>query len=225
MTKEKLLHPFVTVDIALFTMGEDGLKVLLVQRSEEPQARRWALPGGAIRPKVDVDLEAAALRVLREKVGVEIAHLEEVRSFSGSKRDPRDWSVAMLYFALLPKDRLHPDALSKVDDWEWADPAKPKRQMAFDHKEQLETALARLRQKVQSHALPLHLMPRRFTLTELQRTCEAILGQRLDKSVFRRRLKGSRELIEVPGEFVRGSQRPAQVYEAGEGLGFEAAAG
>ena len=90
MNTETLLHPFVTVDIALFAMDGDALKVLLIQRSEEPEARRWALPGGAIRPKVDADLEAAALRVLREKVGLEIAHLEEVRSFSGRDRDPRD---------------------------------------------------------------------------------------------------------------------------------------
>jgi len=220
MNTETLLHPFVTVDIALFAMDGDALKVLLIQRSEEPEARRWALPGGAIRPKVDADLEAAALRVLREKVGLEIAHLEEVRSFSGRDRDPRDWSVAMLYFALLPKDRLHPDALSKVDAWEWVDPTNPGRRMAFDHKRQLAAALDKLRQKVERHALPLHLMPRRFTLTELQRTCEAILGQSLDKSVFRRRLRGTQELVEIPGEFVRGNQRSAQVYEAGREVTF-----
>ena len=61
-------------------------------------------------------------------------------------------------------------------------------------------------------------MPRPFTLTELQRTCEAILDKRLDKSAFRRRLQGTNELVEVPGEFVRGSQRPGQVYEVGAGL-------
>ena len=220
MDEKKLLHPFVTVDIALFAIDGDALKVLLVQRSEAPELRRWALPGGALQPAIDVDLQAAALRVLREKVGLEIAHLEEVCSFSGRDRDPRDWSVSMLYFALLPKDRLHPNALNKVEAWEWVDPEDPGHRMAFDHKQQLAVALGRLRQKIERHALPLHLMSRQFTLTELQRTCEAILGTRLDKSVFRRRLKGSDELVEVPGEFVRGSQRPAQIYEARETVKF-----
>lgn len=220
MPEEELLHPFVTVDIALFVMDQQALKVLLVKRSEAPELRRWALPGGALRPAVDADLAAAARRVLREKLGLEIAHLQEVCSFSGRERDPRDWSVSMLYYALFPMDRLRPDALSKVQDWEWVDPEKPGRRMAFDHRQQLAVALGQLRQKVERHALPLHLMPRRFTLTELQQTCEAILGIRLDKSVFRRRLKSSDELMEMPGEFVRGSQRPAQVYEARETVQF-----
>jgi 8-oxo-dGTP diphosphatase len=120
----------------------------------------------------------------------------------------------MLYCALLPKDRLHPNALNKVKAWEWVDPENPGHRMVFDHKQPLAVALGRLRQKVERHALPLHLMSRQFTLTELQRTCEAILGTRLDKSAFRRRLKGSDALVEMPDEFVRGSQRPAQVYEA-----------
>ena len=220
MSEEVLLHPFVTVDVALFAMDGDRLKVLLVQRSEEPEIRRWALPGGAIQPKIDADLESAARRVLREKVNLEIAHLEEVCSFSGRDRDPRDWSVSMLYFALLPKDKLRPDALSKVSAWDWVDPAHPGHRMAFDHEQQLGAALAKLRTKVDRHALPLHLLPAQFTLTELQRTCEAILGKDLDKSVFRRRLKTVDDLVEVPGQFERGNQRPAQVYEARPGFEF-----
>ena len=92
--------------------------------------------------------------------------------------------------------------------------------MAFDHAQQLEIALARLREKVERHALPLHLLPEQFTLTELQRTCEAILGRPLDKSVFRRRLKGMDDLVELPGQFERGQQRPAQLYAARAGFGF-----
>ena len=86
--------------------------------------------------------------------------------------------------------------------------------MAFDHDELLAAAVASLRNKVERHALPLHLLPEKFTLTELQRICEAVLGRSLDKGVFRRRLRDSPDLQEVPGEFVRGSQRPAQVYRA-----------
>ena len=81
-------------------------------------------------------------------------------------------------------------------------------------------ALEVLRGKVERHALPLHLLPARFTLTALQRTCEAVLGRLLDKSVFRRRLKDSEELVELAGKFVVGPRHPAQLYRARESFVF-----
>jgi 8-oxo-dGTP diphosphatase len=100
--------------------------------------------------------------------------------------------------------------------------------MAFDHDAHLSRAIDVLKRKVERHALPLHLMPQHFTLTALQRTCEAILGFELDKSVFRRRLKTDLErqppevpdLVEVVGFEERGHQRPAQLYKAREGFMF-----
>ncbi len=221
MNLTQQLYPLVMVDVALFSIDERGLQVLLVQRAREPQARCWALPGGILRPDVDSHLEAAARRVLRDKINVDIAHLEEVGSFSGPTRDPRGWSISLLFYALLPRDQLHALVNNRIEALEWADAANPAHPMAFDHALQLATALKVLRDKVERHALPLHLMPARFTLSELQRTCEAILGRTLDKSVFRRRLKGSTDLIELD-EFIRGAQRPAQLYRAREGFSFTA---
>ena len=77
-----------------------------------------------------------------------------------------------------------------------------------------------LRDKVDRYAPPLHLLPERFTLTELQRNCEAILGHSLDKSAFRRRLKASHYIVELADEFARGAQRPAQLYRARDGFSF-----
>lgn len=219
MSGLRKLYPLVVVDIALFSAGEDGLRVLLVQRAEEPELRRWALPGGILRPDEDASLEAAARRVLRDKVSVDIPHLEEVCSFSGPDRDPRGWSIGVLFYALLPRHQVNALVKNKVEAVEWADAGNPGHRMAFDHGKQLATALGVLRDKVERHALPLHLMPERFTLTELQHTCEAILGHALDKSVFRRRLRGSRDLVEL-GEFVGGAQRPAQLYRASDGFSF-----
>ena len=82
------------------------------------------------------------------------------------------------------------------------------------------TALGVLRSKVECHALPLHLLPAPFTLTALQRTCEAVLGRPLDKSVFRRRLKDSEDLVELAGELMVRPQRPAQLYRARDGFVF-----
>ena len=102
----------------------------------------------------------------------------------------------------------------------WCDPQALRRQLAFDHEELLQKALSVLRAKVELGALPLHLLPEKFTLTDLQRTCEAILGRPLDKGAFRRTIKDAPALLPVPGEFLRGAQRPAQIYRTAAGFEF-----
>jgi hypothetical protein len=128
-----------------------------------------------------------------------------------------------LFFALLPRDLVTAVVKHKVDAVEWVDARDHGLAMAFDHEVHLRTALNVLRRKVERHALPLHLLPEEFTLSALQRTCEAILGQSLDKSVFRRRLKSPEqavELVEVTGGTEKGRQRPAQLYRARDGFVF-----
>jgi 8-oxo-dGTP diphosphatase len=215
MSPPRELFPLVLVDIALFSVADEGLQVLLVQRAEEPELRRWALPGGILRPDQDASLEAAAGRVLRDKVGVDVPHLEEVRSFSGPDRDPRGWSIATLFYALLPRDQVHAVVKSKVEAIEWADATHPGHRMAFDHGAQLAGAVDALMARVERNVLPLHLMPKRFTLTQLQRACESIL----DKAAFRRRLKDSPDLVAL-GEKTGGAQRPAQLFTARDGFEF-----
>lgn len=214
------LYPLVFVDVALFSIVDDNLCVLLVQRAQEPHVRQWALPGGILKPDIDSNLEATAIRVLRSKVSVDIAHLEEVQTFSGADRDPRGWSISVLYCALLPKDQINALVKNKVEALEWADASNPGHRMAFDHRLQLATALHTLRDRVSRPALPLHLMPERFTLTALQQTCEVILGRKLDKAAFRRRIKNSPDLIELVGEKKYGSHTPAQLYKARPGFKF-----
>lgn len=220
MSSKNFLYPLVVVDIALFSVGDDGLQVLMTKRSQEPEIGLWALPGGVLQPQVDKDLEGAATRVLRDKVGVESPYLREVRSFSGEDRDPRGWSIGMLYYALLPRDKVNAVVLQGIDEVRWVrvdDHALP---LAFDHAAQLEAAKAALREKVERYALPLHLMPPKFSLSALQRTCEAILGRPLDKSVFRRRLKNSPDLEPLYIEFTSSAQRPSLLYKASEYFSF-----
>jgi len=219
MPPARELYPFVFVDVALFRVDEVGLKVLLVQRAQEPELRRWALPGGILRPTTDDSLEAAARRVLSDKVTIDLPHLEEVCTFSGPRRDPRGWSISILFYALLPGDQVSAVVRSKVEAVEWVNPGSPGHRMAFDHSAQLDKALTTLKHKVERRVLPLHLMPAQFTLTQLQRTCEAILGRPLDKSAFRRRVGRSLDLVES-GELAGGAQRPAQLYRAREDFSF-----
>lgn len=216
----RMLYPLVSADVALFCVEQDRLKVLLVQRAHDPAALAWALPGAILKPDEDADLHATACRALHEKISVTVPHLAQVGAFSGAKRDPRGWSLSVLFYALLPGDQVSAVVKSRVEALEWVDVGDPGRPLAFDHAELLGAALEVLRGKVERHALPLHLLPTRFTLTALQRTCEAVLGRQLDKSVFRRRLKVSEDLVELPSEFVLGAQRPAQLYRARDGFVF-----
>jgi len=216
---ERLLYPLVFADVALLSVGDDRLQVLLARRAREPAAGKWALPGGILKPALDGSLKDTALRILRDKVHVDIPHIEQVHTFSGPTRDERGWSVSVLFYALLPRDRVNALVSPKVAEVKWADVADPGR-LAFDHEALLASAVGALQDKVLRNALPLHLLPERFTLSELQRTCEAVLGRPLDKSAFRRRLRAYQDLVEVPGEFVRGVQRPAQLYRASEGFEF-----
>jgi 8-oxo-dGTP diphosphatase len=223
MNARKMLYPLVVVDVALFSIDTEGLKVLLVKRSHAPAQGLWSLPGGILRPEVDDSLEAAARRVLRQKVSVEVPYLSEVRSFSGPDRDPRGWSIGMLFYALLPRDQVHAIVKDSVDEVEWVQADGHGRELAFDHAQQLGAALKALRDKVESHALPLHLMPAEFTLGALQKCCEAILGRSLDKSSFRRRLKegGDPAVVALGCEEKTGAHRPSRLYRAPDDFAFD----
>lgn len=222
MLNPRDLYPLVFADVALFSVLDDRLHVLLVRRAEDPHAEKWALPGGILKPEVDKDLQGTAQRVMRGKLEVDVPFLEEVGTASGTHRDARGWSISVLYLALLPMDQVHVAVGNKINALKWVDPLVEDTSLAFDHAELLQRAMIRLRAKVERHALPLHMLPQKFTLSQLQRICEIVLGRDLDKSVFRRRLKDLHvnDLEEVEGEMVRGVQRPAQLWRAADGFQF-----
>lgn len=219
MLKGRELYPLIGVDIALFCVEDDRLRVLLVRRANEPEARMWGLPGGLLKPEIDQSLEAAARRVLASKVSVDLPLVKEVATFSGPDRDPRGWSISVLFYALLPRDQINALVRDKVEAVQWADASAPRHRLAFDHSVQLTAALKKLQAKVEADSLPLHLLPEKFTMTQLQRVMETILERPLDKSSFRRRLKGSEDLVELD-EYERGAQRPAQLFRASERFSF-----
>jgi hypothetical protein len=110
---------------------------------------------------------------------------------------------------------------ASVKEIEWGAPEALQHRLAFDHGFLLQNALATLRTKVQQGALPLHLLPEKFTLTDVQRACEAVLGHCLDKGAFRRLIKDEPSLLPVPGAFLRGPQRPAQLFQASKDFEFQ----
>ena len=208
-------RPLASVDVAIFTVRQQQLQVLLVQRPDtpgEPFPRLWALPGGFVDIDRDRDLEGCALRKLREKTGVTSPYLEQLGSWGSKDRDPRGWSTTHAYFALLP-DTGTLAAGANAADAAW----HPIRgngvmvKLAFDHREILETALDRLRSKVEYTSLPVYLLPKEFTMTELQRMFEIVLGREVEKSAFRTRVF-SADFIEPVPRMREGRQRPAQLY-------------
>jgi len=204
-------RPLATVDVAIFAVREASLQVLLVRRpggADEPFPGRWALPGGFVDVDRDADLEACAARKLREKTGIAAPYLEQVGTWGGARRDPRGWSTTHVYFALVASDELPGPAA----DAQWHDvDAAPRLSLAFDHAALLAAAIERLRGKVEYTSLPAFLLPKEFTLSELQRAYETILGRDLEKSAFRTRILATDLVVPVPRRR-EGPNRPAQLY-------------
>lgn len=193
----------VTVDVVLLTLKDERLQVALMKRPQEPFKNVLGLPGGYVHADEDSDVEAAAYRVLRDKMGVRPPYLEQLGSFSGTRRDPRGWSISVCHFALVT-----PDA---VTGSQWF-PADKLPRLAFDHAALIAAAIARVRNKSTYSALPGYLLPETFTLSELQNIYSQILAEPIEKSSFRRKLRDLDFLEEVPGAFQGGRQRPAQLY-------------
>lgn len=208
-------RPLVTVDVVIFTLRQEQLQVLLVQRpgeASEPFPGRWALPGGFVDVTQDRTLLACARRKLKDKTGVYTPYLEQLGSWGSATRDPRGWSTTHAYFALIPgtepKEPAGPGQTAQ--QWVQAEDALA-RKLAFDHGEILEAALARLRSKVEYTSLPAFLVPEPITLPQLQHTYEVVLGRDLDKSAFRRRMLDAAFLEETVSVLGPGG-RPAQGY-------------
>lgn len=216
MTRLEFQRPFCMVDVAIFSLIDDALQVLLVERPnapDEPFPGLWALPGGFVDVERDVDLENCALRKLKEKAGVASPYLEQLGSWGSASRDPRGWSATHVYFALLPADLLRLQAGANAKDARWFPVIGNgvDTRLAFDHATILAAAVERLRNKVEYTSLPAFLLPEEFTLSELQRTHEAVLGRKLDKSAFRTRVLAA-NLVEPLEKARTGPNRPAQLF-------------
>jgi 8-oxo-dGTP diphosphatase len=210
-------RPLATVDVAIFSIREGRLCVLLVKRPSdtgEPFPGRWALPGGFVDVNRDRDLEACALRKLREKTGFAAPYLEQVGSWGNVKRDPRGWSVTHLYFALVQgTGELSPDSGAS---WRAVEGTSAGARLAFDHEQLLEAAITRLRAKVEYTSLPAHLVAEPFTLAELQRAFEVVLHRPVNKAAFRTRVLSS-GMVEATGKQRDGPTRPAELYRLAHG--------
>ena len=193
----------VTVDVVLLALKDGRLHVALMKRPQEPFKGVLALPGGYVHAEEDADVGVAAYRVLRDKMRLHPPYLEQLGTYSGARRDPRGWSLSVCHLALVAADA--------VADSHWF-PTDSLPRIAFDHAKLIAAAVTRVRNKSSYSALPGYLLPELFTLSELQAIYSQLLGEPLEKSSFRRKLRDLDFLEEVPGAFQGGKQRPAQLY-------------
>ena len=214
MFKETKTHE-VTTDVVISTIKDGKLKVLLVKRAHEPFKGKWAIPGGFIR--ISETIDAAALRILKEKTNVQNIYLEQLYTFGDPLRHPTARVITCAYFALIRSDDivLSFEDNSEITEVQWH-PVYDLPPLAFDHKEIIEYSLKRVRERLEFCPIAFQLLPEKFTLTELQKSYELILDKKLDKRNFRKKFLALSILKELDECTKSGSKRPARLYSFNE---------
>lgn len=245
--------PSVTVDMLIFTLSKDSLRLLLIQRKKHPFIDSFALPGGFVN--MQESLEESAYRELKEETGLENIYMEQLYTFGNPKRDPRMRVISVVYMALIPDKDLHIVAGDDAKEAIWFDVKLEQRdsysllslsnlefgvssiyrveeslrkvgyientsyrllhqsgeELAFDHAKIITLAIERLRNKVEYTPIAFNLAGEEFTLPELQKIYEIILGKKLYKTSFRSQMK---KYIEPTGrkKHIEGVVRDALCY-------------
>ena len=197
----------VAVDLVIFTVRDGALQVLLVERGVPPFKGQWALPGGFVLERET--LEDAARRELQEETGLKDVYLEQLYTFGEPDRDPRGRAIAVAYYALTPPAPVQASTDAATAAWH---PAARPPKLAFDHARILRTGLERLRAKLGYSTVGFELLPRQFTLTELQALYEAILERPLDKRNFRKKILSLGLLKSEGQKRAAAAHRPARLY-------------
>ncbi len=200
---------YVTVDAVVFTILDNELKIIIIRRKNPPFKGYFALPGGFV--ELDENLDGAAERELKEETGVENIFLKKLKPFGKVGRDSRGRVITIPYLAIISGKnvKLHSTCDAELARW-YSIYNLPK--LAFDHKEIISYALNKLRSEIEKSNIAFQIIPKKFTLTELQRVYEIILNKKLDKRNFRKKLSELLILKELPETKMEGAHRPARLY-------------
>lgn len=199
----------LSIDCLIFGFKKNELDILLVQHGEGISKGRWALPGGWIRYNEGTD--DAAQRLLNDLTGVSHIYLEQLKSFGDVNRYPNKRVITIAYYALVKPENyvLHPGFTATDAQWFKISEVP---ELPYDHRDILDAGLTYLKHKVRHEPIGFNLLPKKFTLLQLQELYEAILDKKLDKPNFRRKLMKMNLLEQLKEKQTDVSHRAAGLY-------------
>ncbi len=200
----------ISIDCIIFGFDEGELKVLLIKRAKEPSKGGWALPGGFVGQEEDLDV--AAKVILEELTGLKKIYMEQLHTFGDVNRYPLRRVISIAYSSLIKIGDYELRAADNAQEAVWH-PVSKVPELVFDHGQMLKMALETLQTKVQYHPIGFELLPKKFTLTQLQTLYETVLETTLDKRNFRKKIL-SMDLLIALDEFQRGApNRAARLFK------------
>ena len=202
--------PNISIDCVIFGFEGGVLEILLVKRAIEPSKGEWALPGGFILK--DEEMDHAAERILKETSGVTEIFMEQLSVFGEVKRYPEGRVFTIGYYALVSPDKYSLSPGIDTSEVKWIRLSEIN-QLPFDHNKIISEALKRLREKVRYHPVGFELLPKKFTLPKLQILYESVLGIKLDKRNFRKKLLKMNLLIKLDEKEKDNLRRAAYLYK------------
>lgn len=203
---------YVSVDCIIFGFYEGELNLLLLKRNFEPALGEWSLMGGFVQENESVD--DAAKRVLAELTGLDQVYMEQVSSFGAIDRDPGERVVSIAYYALININEYDRELVQRHNAfWVNINELPP---LIFDHQAMVEQARALMQQKASVAPIGFNLLPKLFTLSQLQSLYEAIYGEAIDKRNFRKRIAEMDYIEKTDLIDKTSSKRGAALYQFNE---------
>jgi 8-oxo-dGTP diphosphatase len=197
----------LSVDCVIFGFDENKLKVLLIRSDLKKFQGLWSLLGDLVDPNEELD--AAANRILKERTGLDDVYLEQVKTFGALNRHPAGRVISVVYYSLI---NIQHHKLKILDnELHWHD-VNDITELAFDHKQILDCSYEQLQRRVQEHPLAFSLLPKKFSLRELQNVYEAILDTKMDRRNFRKKFFAMDFLVDIEQMEQDVSHRPGKLY-------------
>jgi 8-oxo-dGTP diphosphatase len=198
----------LSVDCVIFGFDENKLKVLLIKSDLKKYEGRFSLLGDLV--SVNEDLDKAAYRILKKRTGMDDVYLEQVQTFGSLNRHPAGRVVTIAYCSLI---NVQHHRLKILDnELHWHD-IKNVKDLAFDHQEIFEVCLKNLQRRIQEHPLGFNLLPKKFSLRELQNLYEAILDTKMDRRNFRKKFFAMDFLVDLDEMENNVPHRPGKLYK------------
>lgn len=197
----------LSVDCVIFGFDENKLKVLLIRSDLKKFQGKWSLLGDLVDPGEELD--AAASRILKQRTGLDDVYMEQVKTFGSLNRHPAGRVVTVVYYSLI---NIHNHKLKILDnELHWHD-VNEIEELAFDHKQILNCSYLQLQRRVQEHPLAFSLLPKKFSLRELQNLYEAILNTKMDRRNFRKKFFAMDFLVDINEMEQNVPHRPGKLY-------------